>query len=101
MLGNKIKMARRRAGFTQGMLARVLGVDWSYISKIERGSRRPPVWALSSIERALGLEPGTLDEQYSIRKEYARKLYDSRVKKTVVSSRGSRGSGSRDGSKKL
>ncbi len=39
MIGEKIKLFRENAGFSQIMVAKFLGVDQSFISKIEKGER--------------------------------------------------------------
>ena len=40
--GKKMREARRRAGLTQAQLAKRIDLDYTYISKIERGTFNPP-----------------------------------------------------------
>lgn len=43
--GKKLKEKRREAGFSQRKLAEIVGVDFSYISKLENGRLPPPAAA--------------------------------------------------------
>lgn len=79
MISEKIKELRMKAGHTQQSLADATGVSPAFICRVERGNRKPPVWLLASIERALSLEPGTLDAEYSKRRAYADQLYQRRT----------------------
>src|SRR5690606_26988255 len=63
LLGRAISMARKRAGITQTELARRVGVDQSMVSMWARGRASPPLERILSLDRALGLRPGTLLEQ--------------------------------------
>lgn len=49
-------MARRRAGLNQKALAERIGLDQSYVSKVERGAVDPQTSSLMELARALGLE---------------------------------------------
>jgi len=51
-----LREARRRAGFTQGELAKRLGQTQSFISKCERGERRIDVIELRAFCKALGVD---------------------------------------------
>jgi HTH-type transcriptional regulator, competence development regulator len=61
--GNLLFEHRKRAGLTQRQLADLIGVDYTYISKIEAGRTPPP--ARETIERAatvLSLSAAQCDE---------------------------------------
>lgn len=55
-----IRQARRQAGISQMQLARMIGVDQSAVSRIERGERSVTVERLVAISRVLGVEPAVL-----------------------------------------
>ena len=50
--GERLKALRRAAGFTQRQLAAAVGLDFSYISKLENGHNPPP--AADTIVRLCG-----------------------------------------------
>lgn len=70
MMGNRIRMQRRRCGLTQEQLAEQIERAASYIGHIERGTRRMSLETLCAIsealkcstDRLLGLVPGPLDQ---------------------------------------
>jgi transcriptional regulator with XRE-family HTH domain len=47
---------REKHDMSQARLARVIGVDHSYISRLESGQRRPSYDTLLAISNALGLD---------------------------------------------
>jgi transcriptional regulator with XRE-family HTH domain len=53
-VGSRVREARERKGWSQEHLADEAGVDRSYMSGIERGTRNPSVVKLAQIARALG-----------------------------------------------
>jgi transcriptional regulator with XRE-family HTH domain len=53
--GKAIRAARRRRRMTQQHLAKLTGFGQDYISRIERGERRPGMAAMIAIARAVGL----------------------------------------------
>jgi transcriptional regulator with XRE-family HTH domain len=55
-----IRQARRQAGISQVQLARMIGVDQSAVSRIERGQRSVTVDRLVAISKVLGVEPSLL-----------------------------------------
>ena len=55
--------ARRRAGLNQNALAARVGVDQSYVSKVERGAVDPQTSTLTELARALDLEPMLVPRQ--------------------------------------
>lgn len=59
-LGKRIKMARIKAGFSQGELARQLGIAHPTLSKYEQGHRTPGSVLLGQIAKVLGCDPGWL-----------------------------------------
>jgi len=52
-LGERIRDARRRHGYTQAALAEALDLSVAYVSLIERGGRNPPYTTVVAIARAL------------------------------------------------
>jgi len=50
----KFKRHRMRKGLTQTELARILGVDRTYINQIERGKKIPSLGLLERIAEVLG-----------------------------------------------
>jgi transcriptional regulator with XRE-family HTH domain len=59
--GHRLRRLRRAAGLTQRQLAKEVGVDFSYISKLENGRLPPP--AAETVMRicdVLGVRPGHL-----------------------------------------
>jgi SOS-response transcriptional repressor LexA len=59
-LGKRIKLARVKAGLSQGELAKQLGIAHPTLSKYERGHRIPDSVLLGRIARILGCDPGWL-----------------------------------------
>src|SRR3970040_473566 len=59
-IGNRIKTARKRAGITQGDLAKRVGVSLQTLNKYEKGHRTPDARLLGSIVKELGCDPGWL-----------------------------------------
>lgn len=62
-----LRDTRKKQGFTQIQLANTLGIDQSYISKIERGERRLDVVELVYFCRALGIEPTDFIKEFENR----------------------------------
>lgn len=56
----ELREARHRAGLTLQELARESGVDYSTISRLERGKQSPSHRTAQALEVALRLKPGTL-----------------------------------------
>ncbi len=54
--GRLIRELRVARGFSQGELARQIGVDHSYLSHIEQGRRRPSIGVLRELARALEVD---------------------------------------------
>jgi transcriptional regulator with XRE-family HTH domain len=58
-----LRLLRQEAGLSQNALARTIGVDPSYINRIENGSRQPPSAAVVvRMAKALRLAETTIDE---------------------------------------
>lgn len=53
--GAVLRAYRRAADLGINELARAVGVDASYVSKLESGVREPRPWAVEQFTRALGL----------------------------------------------
>jgi len=52
-LGERIRDARRKHGYTQATLAEALDLSVAYVSLIERGGRNPPYTTVVAIAKAL------------------------------------------------
>jgi transcriptional regulator with XRE-family HTH domain len=60
ILGRVLVLARERAGLKQGDVAARLGLPASYLSKVEKGTRRLDVIELLHIAEAMELDPAEL-----------------------------------------
>ena len=60
ILGQVLVKARERAGLKQSDVAAKLGLPASYLSKIEKGTRRLDVIELIRIAEAMGLDPADI-----------------------------------------
>lgn len=60
LLGENVRYYRKQKGITQEQLAADAGMERSYVSDMERGTRNPSVAALGRIADALGVEPHVL-----------------------------------------
>ncbi|WP_037499223.1 helix-turn-helix domain-containing protein [Sphingomonas jaspsi] len=56
LLGENVRRYRKRKGMTQEQLALEVGMERSYISDLERGTRNPSVRAADRLAKALGVE---------------------------------------------
>ena len=59
-LGAKIKARREKQGLSQGEVAAAAGVDRSYLSTVETGSKSVTISVLARISIALGTTPSAL-----------------------------------------
>jgi ribosome-binding protein aMBF1 (putative translation factor) len=59
-IGDTIRTAREKLGWTRAQLSAKVGVDPSAISRIESGDRLPGPDVADGLESALGLRRGTL-----------------------------------------
>lgn len=62
LLGANVRRHRKLKGMSQEELALEAGMERSYVSDMERGTRNPTVRALGRLAEALGVEPKTLLE---------------------------------------
>src|SRR4030081_2553913 len=54
-LGNRLQLARKRAGLTQQELCQRAGLSYSTLAKIERGAiKSPSIFTIQNIAAALG-----------------------------------------------
>lgn len=60
LLGVNVRHHRKLRGMTQEQLAVAAGMERSYVSDLERGTRNPSVLALARLADALKVEPHTL-----------------------------------------
>ncbi|MCX6704844.1 MAG: helix-turn-helix transcriptional regulator [Candidatus Woesebacteria bacterium] len=58
--GQKVRKVRIAKGMSQGKLAKKLGVDSSYISKIERGLQNISLKGLEKLAKVIGVSVGEL-----------------------------------------
>ena len=63
LLGVNVRRYRKLKGMSQERLALDAGMERSYVSDLERGTRNPSVRALGRLADALSLEPNALLEQ--------------------------------------
>jgi len=59
-LGEKVRLARKRAGLTQEKLAEKSGLHRTYIAGIETGKRNVSVKSLEKIAKALNVKSSSL-----------------------------------------
>ena len=59
-IGERIREARLKAGFTQRMLADELGISFINVSQWENGARNPKIETLQKIAEVLGVQPWEL-----------------------------------------
>ena len=62
LLGENVRHHRKLKGLSQERLALDAGMERSYVSDLERGTRNPSVRALGRLAEALNVEPNTLLE---------------------------------------
>ena len=62
LLGANVRRYRKQRGMTQEQLALEVGMERSYISDLERGTRNPSVRALGRLAEALSVSPMQLLE---------------------------------------
>jgi transcriptional regulator with XRE-family HTH domain len=62
LLGVNVRTQRKLKGMSQEELALEAGMERSYVSDLERGTRNPTVRALGRLAGALGIEPKVLLE---------------------------------------
>ena len=62
LLGENVRHHRKLRGMTQEELALEAGMERSYVSDLERGTRNPSVRALGRLAVALGIKPSVLLE---------------------------------------
>ena len=55
--GNRLKDLRKAKGFSQEAFAHEIGVDRTYIGKIERAERNISLKTIGKIAKALSIEP--------------------------------------------
>ena len=62
LLGENVRHYRKLKGMTQEQLAADAGMERSYVSDLERGTRNPSVVALGRLADALNIQPSKLLE---------------------------------------
>ena len=66
LLGVNVRRYRKLKGMSQERLALDAGMERSYVSDLERGTRNPSVRALGRLAKALGIEASNLLERSEI-----------------------------------
>ncbi len=59
-LGENLKKLRTKKDISQIELARILGVDRSFVSNIENGKNNPTLSTITSLAKALGVSTNEL-----------------------------------------
>ncbi len=59
-LGENLKKIRTKKDISQIELARILGVDRSFVSNIENGKNNPTLSTITSLAKALGVSTNEL-----------------------------------------
>jgi transcriptional regulator with XRE-family HTH domain len=60
--GRNLRNERTRLGMSQGQLAKIAGLHWNTVQKIEHGQRSVRLLTLLELARALGIDPCRLLE---------------------------------------
>lgn len=63
IIGERIRIYRKRAGLSQEKLAELAGVHNTYIGQLERGEKNASIETIEKITRALGISFETLFEK--------------------------------------
>lgn len=53
MFGERLKIAREKAGLSQGEVAKAIGITQAYYSYIEKGLKNPPIATATRIAEVL------------------------------------------------
>ena len=61
-LAERLRIARRRLGMSQGELGAAAGLSQAAVSRLEHGGGAPPTDTLARLAAALGVEPGWLSD---------------------------------------
>ena len=75
-LGHNITVFRRRKGLNLSSLAKKSGISQSFLGNIEKGSRKPTLYTLEKISKALGVG---ITAFFSLRQKEAQLPEDSRT----------------------
>jgi len=63
IIGENIRVLRTNAGFTQGNIAQFMGVDQSFISKVEKGERSLSTDMLEKLGALFGVSINQIETQ--------------------------------------
>ncbi len=61
-LGKQVRQYRNELGYTQEKLEELTGLDRSYISGVERGTRNPSIKNISKLAKALKIKVSDLTD---------------------------------------
>lgn len=78
-VGSKIRIFRKRRGFTQAQLSEIVQQPQSYLSDIERGEKNISLDTLERILEALKILPGDLFKSYEEKRSNEQMKTDSRI----------------------
>lgn len=59
-IGARVRSEREAQGISQSRFAAMVGVDQTYLSRLEQGRGNPTIRTLAKIAKGLGLEVGDL-----------------------------------------
>jgi transcriptional regulator with XRE-family HTH domain len=59
-LGDRVRSRRSELGWSQRVLAEEAGMDWSYVSQVERGERNIALLNILRLAKALRMNPADL-----------------------------------------
>jgi transcriptional regulator with XRE-family HTH domain len=62
--GSRLRLLRKRRGWSGTEFARRLAISPSYMSKLERGVKSPPCWLRARMAQALGRSRKAIDELF-------------------------------------
>jgi len=62
LVGENIKKFRLQSNLTQEALANISGIDWSTISRLERGVVNTSISVVFALSEAMGITPAQLME---------------------------------------
>lgn len=71
---NKIKEIRERLGLTQQQFADKLGIEKSYVGRLEIGERNPGKKTMERIYKAFNIDPAVFFPEFHVKDEEGRTI---------------------------